>query len=364
MQTPRIWLSVFAASGLALVACSSRGNAGTPTTSSATGGQGAFGAGVAGSTSTTCATSGGPDSAGSTSSANGGAGGNTIGASGGNAGNAATSSGGTGGDSSAAHAGAGGAAAGGTTAASPSAGCGKAATDTPSQFVKHSLMSSGVSRDFFTYLPANYDPKKPYPTIFAFEPCGGSGNPSTNVPIQNESKDKAIIISPQSKGNCYENQIRNSPDVTLFDDTLKYAEANYCVDQARIFAMGYSAGSWMSIILGCNRADVIRAHAQVSGGLPIFIRPGVDCRGNMPALLIHDATDPTNTINGGLAARDRLLREDRCDTTTVPWDPAPCVAYQNCKPGFPVVWCETTGKGHDRQDNLAPAAMWKFFSQF
>jgi polyhydroxybutyrate depolymerase len=359
MQAQRVWLSVFAASALALVACSKSGSAGTPASSSSTGGQAGSGSGAGGSPSATCATSGSPGTAGSTPASGGSGGSDTTSTSGGTAGNTGAVSGGTGGNSGVASAGA-----GGTTPAVPSVGCGKSATDTLSQYVKHSLMSSGVSRDFYTYLPANYDPKKPYPTIFAFEPCGGSGNPSTNVPIQNESKDKALIISPQSKGNCYENQIRNSPDVTLFDDTLKYAEANYCVDQARVFAMGYSAGSWMSIILGCNRADVIRAHAQVSGGLPMFIRPGVDCRGNMPALLIHDATDPTNTINGGIAARDRLLRVDRCDTTTVPWGPAPCVEYQSCKPGFPVVWCETTGKGHDRQDNLAPAAMWKFFSQF
>jgi poly(3-hydroxybutyrate) depolymerase len=359
MQLQRIWPGVFVASGLALAACSTGGNKATPAASASTGGQTAAGAGAAGAPSNTCVSNGSAGVAGSSLSANGGAGGDTAVASGGSSGSAGGAVGG-----GSAQPGAGGAASGGAPAAAPSTGCGKAATDTLSQYVKHSLMSSGVSRDFFVYLPANYDPKRPYPTIFAFEPCGGSGNPSTNVPIQNESKGNAIVISPQAQGNCYENQIRNSPDVTLFDDTLKYAEANYCVDQARVFAMGYSAGSWMSIILGCNRADVVRAHAQVSGGLPMFIRPGVDCRGNMPALLIHDSTDPTNTINGGIAARDRLLREDRCDSMTVPWGPSPCVAYQNCKPGFPVVWCETTGKGHDRQDDLAPAAMWQFFSQF
>ena len=349
MQVQLTWLSLLVACGLGPAACTSPNSTGSPTSSSASGAQGSSGAGTAGAASMPCAASG---SAGALTGP-GGAGGNP-----------ANPSGGAMSDGGAAHAGASSAGSGGVIAPSPSAGCGKAATETPSQFVKHSLMSSGVSRDFFTYLPANYDPQKPYPTIFAFEPCGGSGKPSTNVPIQNESKDKAIIISPQAKGTCYENQILNSPDVTLFDDTLKYAEANYCVDQARVFAIGYSAGSWMSIILGCNRADVIRAHAQVSGGMPMFIRPGVDCRGSMAALLIHDAGDPTNTINGGLAARDRLLRADGCDATTAAWGPSPCVQYQNCKAGFPVVWCQTSGQGHDRQDTLAPAAMWKFFSQF
>ena len=298
-----------------------------------------------------CAGAGGVPASGSGGTSSGGApgsGGNgtagTVVAAGGNGGSAAVDA--------------------GPVASMPSAGCNKAATETPATFVKHSLMSSGTSRDFYTYLPTGYDSKKPYRTIFEFHGCGGSGNPNANIPIQNESKQDAIIIAPQSKGNCYENQIRNSPDVTFFDDALKYAEANYCVDQSRVFAIGYSAGAWMSIILGCERSDVVRAHAQVSGGLPMFIHPGVDCKGSVAALFVHDTTDPQNTINGGYAARDRVLRMDRCGTSTMPWAPAPCQAYQECRPGYPVVWCETTGKGHDRQDNLAPAAIWKFFSQF
>src|SRR5262245_52272728 len=56
----------------------------------------------------------------------------------------------------------------GSSAPVPSQGCGKMATETPAQFVKHSLMSSGQSRDFFTYLPAQYNPERPYRTIFTF----------------------------------------------------------------------------------------------------------------------------------------------------------------------------------------------------
>jgi polyhydroxybutyrate depolymerase len=333
---------------LLLGACSNTAtNSGVGAATSGSGGSGTSTAGTnAGGSSTATPCVGGATTGGSANTAAGsssGAGASTAG------------SGGSTGQS--------GAGGGGPVPAKPSAGCNKAATETPAEFVKHSLMSSGASRDFYSYLPTGYDPKRAYPTIFAFTPCGGSGNPSSNVPIQNESKDKAIIISPQSKGNCYENQIRNSPELPFFDATLKYAEDNYCVDENRVFAIGYSAGSWMSIILGCERADVVRAHAQVSGGLPIFERPS-DCKGSVASLYIHDNTDGNNTIGGGLAARDRSLRMAGCSDSTQPWDPTPCKAYDGCKPGYPVVWCETTGKGHDRQDNLAPGAFWKFFSQF
>jgi polyhydroxybutyrate depolymerase len=338
-----------------VAACSGSGRA--PRVNSGTGGQAQQdAAGTAGGPCTGTIGAAGSDQGGATGSAGapGAGGAQSTGVGGGGQAGGAGGNGGPGGGAGTAP----------STAPQPSAGCGKTATETPAQFVKHSLLSSGVSRDFYTYLPVNYDKQKPYRTIFAFHPCGGSGSPGSNVPIQNESKQDAIIIAPQSMGSCYANQMRNSPDVTFFDDTLKYAEANYCVDQSRIFAIGYSAGSWMSIILGCERAGIVRAHAQVSGGLPMFIRPGADCRGNVAALFIHDTLDPQNTYNGGVAARDRVLRVDRCGSATMPWAPAPCEAYQGCKPGFPVVWCATTGKGHDRQDSFAPAAIWKFLSQF
>lgn len=252
---------------------------------------------------------------------------------------------------------------GGPLPPKPSAGCNKPAPETPKQFTKHSLMSGGTNRDFYTYLPGNYDKTRAYPLVFAFHPCGGSGNPSSNVPIQNASGDNAIIVLPQSEGRCYENQIRNSPELPFFDATLKYAKENYCVDENRVFAIGHSAGSWMAIILGCERADVLRAHAQVSGGLPIFVKPS-ECRGKVASLYLHDSGDGTNNIIGSYAGRDRSLRFNGCTDTKVPWDPAPCQEYQGCKAGYPVVFCETTGQGHGRQDNLAPGAFWKFFSQF
>jgi hypothetical protein len=28
-----------------------------------------------------------------------------------------------------------------------------------------------------------------------------------------------------------------------------------------------------------------------------------------------------------------------------------------------MIWCETSGKGHDRQDALAPGAFWSLFSE-
>ncbi|HEX7476659.1 MAG TPA: Ricin and poly(3-hydroxybutyrate) depolymerase fusion, partial [Polyangiales bacterium] len=69
-------------------------------------------------------------------------------------------------------------------------------------------------------------------------------------------------------------------------------------------------------------------------------------------------------IADGRAGRDVFLKRNGCGTNTVPAQPMPsdCVAYQGCKAGYPVVWCEWNG-GHWWPD-YAPQAVWDFFSQF
>jgi hypothetical protein len=82
-------------------------------------------------------------------------------------------------------------------------------------------------------------------------------------------------------------------------------------------------------------------------------------------VFVHDLNDTNNDISGSETERDRLLEANHCDAQTapVPEDPEPCARYQGCDAGFPVVWCATSGLGHDRQDELASTAFWGLFSE-
>jgi len=78
-------------------------------------------------------------------------------------------------------------------------------------------------------------------------------------------------------------------------------------------------------------------------------------------LLIHDQNDPTVAIMTGRMARDRLLARNGCGMDATAVDPESCVAYSGCGEN-PVVWCETMGMQHMRQDRLAAPAFWNFLS--
>lgn len=309
------------------------------TTSNSVGTTGA-GGGTSGSTTSAVTTVGSTDagSEGTTSTSDGMAAGGTAGAS------AATTGATTGG------------------ATTPSSGCGLDVSQQPGQWVEQpALMVDNTPRDWSVWLPNNYDPERAYPLVVLLHGCGGITN---NVPIQNESGDDAIVIrgAAAQQDNCWNTQ-ESGPNDEFFDAMLDTAMAQMCIDSERVFAAGYSSGSWLIGLLNCVRADRLRAVGTVAGGNPIgFGTP--NCNGNVAAIFIHDQNDPENDISGSESVRDRLLEQNACSDTTMPTSPDPCVAYEGCQAEYPVHWCPTSGEGHNRQDQFAAPAMWDFFSQF
>ncbi|HVR64210.1 MAG TPA: hypothetical protein VMU50_20060 [Polyangia bacterium] len=272
-------------------------------------------------------------------------------------------------------------------APTPSAGCGMAATQALAMYVRHNITVKGTGRIYDLYLPTGYDPMRAYPLIFTAHGCDGS------IPfhIETVTKTNAVIVAPRSLssqksgamygGGCFDTGPGSASltEVDYFDVMLADVEAKTCVDKQRVFMQGHSSGSWLSHLLGCTRGGVnvgpsggLRGQGNTAGGTPVIPM----CTGPIAAILAHDMTDNQNAFPLGVAARDRLLMTNGCSQTTQPWDyddnpatPSPCVAYQGCKPGFPVVWCPTNGKGHSDQvgppfPNLSTIGFWKFWSQF
>lgn len=286
-----------------------------------------------------------------------GASGTTIvtGGSGGTGGSGAgTSSGGASTGGSGGTAGDGG---GGSTAGSE--GCGEPLADATEQWVVKTIDVGGSDRDYYVYLPAGYDPDRPYPVVYQFHGC--SGNPdkhNNNPPVQDYSGADAIIIRGRAVGDCWDNSA-DGTGVALFDELVPEVEATWCADPERRFATGYSSGSFMSHQLACVRGDMLRGVATIAGGLA-----GNGCVGQTAALLIHDEDDGTVPISASEQARDRHLDNNSCDAqaATSPGDHPPCVVYAGCDAGYPVQWCQTSGMGHARQDSLSAPAFWDFFA--
>ena len=293
--------------------------------------------------------SGGVISAGSggAGSGNGGSAGSTGGAAGSTGGGGASGGGNTSGGS-------------GGSGMTPSLGCGTEATQVFDQWVEQpALTIDSVERNWWVWLPAGYDETRAYPIVFLFHGCSSGDN---NVPMQDETGADAILVRGVgvSPNTCWDAS-PDGPDVTFFDEMLADVLQNHCADSSRVFAAGYSSGSWLINTLECRRGDKLRAAGSVAGG---SVQPG-DCVGQVARIFVHDLDDNDNDISGSETERDRLLVANNCDAAAppVPEEPAPCARYQGCDAGFPVIWCETSGQGHDRQDDLAAPAFWSLFSE-
>ncbi len=218
-------------------------------------------------------------------------------------------------------------------------------------------MTGGNNRPYSVRLPNKYDNKRAYPVIMLLHGCGGGTN---NVPMEKATGEDAILVrgTGSAASTCWDTKA-NGPDVAFFDAMVADVKKRFCADESRVFAVGYSSGSWLANQLTCIRADVLRGAATVTGGESA----GGGCGGPVARIFIHDTTDKDNVISGSVKARDRQLTQNMCDKSAPPMsvDPAPCKLYQGCAAGYPVEWCETTGNGHGRQDSTAPQTFWNFF---
>jgi poly(3-hydroxybutyrate) depolymerase len=228
-------------------------------------------------------------------------------------------------------------------------GCGIAETGTGT-FTRHTIRVLGRQRVYYVRLPAKYDPKRAYPLIFRWHGSGGNGS-SGGLGIEFSAEDDAIVVGADG---IHGDWIGDSADLAFFDRMLASIESEYCIDRHRVFSYGFSVGGAFTNLLACVRGDVLRGSAAIASS-----PRGRGCKGRVAAWFLHDADDRVIPIAEGRAARDRAIAANGCSMSGVE-DADHCVHYQGC-PSAPVVWCESTGFGHNVRGDFAPQRVWRFF---
>jgi poly(3-hydroxybutyrate) depolymerase len=297
------------------------------------------------------------------------------------------------GGASASSAGAGGAVTSGgmssVSAVLPSAGCAKPlpAGQTLGSYTKYTVHVTGVTldpnfsypahdRDYYVWLPKDYDPTKPYRVTFIGYGCGNkyAGNTATyKLMLQDpESIYIGMNMPPDNiatqEGPCYnDNGGLQATEWEFFGLMGDQVEQNFCIDQNRVFVAGYSSGAWLANMFGCYFAGKdpsrkfgpdlsVRGQSSVTGGP---VPSNVPCGGKVAGMWIHDINDPANDYGGSVMARDRVLAENGCTgSATKAWGDidllsSVCQQYTACPADYPVVFCTTMGLQHGAQDDRA-----------
>jgi poly(3-hydroxybutyrate) depolymerase len=293
-------------------------------------------------------------------------------------------------------------------------GCGKhlpldqpiTVPDFPAGYKHYTVMGTGATlagpqsakvgeRTFWVRVPADYDFNKKYPVIYIGQGCGGYGVADTSTlqlfKTSQGGNEEAIYVAldiprDMADQDCYDEQDGPTSQeweaFALFQSTV---DANYCVDNDRVYVSGYDSGGLLAVMWGCyfagdgtkpasnparQRVFAPEYHVRALASDAQFIlpiTPDPACNGSVAAIWIIDTID--TGYGSAQTARDRVLQMNGCTgSPTASWHPElpnmdGCLQYTACPAAYPVVFCTTTGFGHADQHERAIPAFTTFFAE-
>jgi poly(3-hydroxybutyrate) depolymerase len=233
---------------------------------------------------------------------------------------------------------------------------------------EHELVVDGVRREFTLALPSGYDPNRRYPVIFSWHGLGGAMGNYYQLNSSARAGDSALHLSPQGLDNANGDGAgwwnTDGRDLAFVDALIAWTEGSFCVDDARLFSVGFSSGAMFSHLLACERGGEFRAIAPIAGSFYDYYGLGAApyCKNPVPVLGIHGSADDRVPLADGERARDVWVQRNGCAPEAGAAEPEGCVLYQGCTTGYPVEWC--THDGTHMVPSFAADVIWAFFSSF
>ncbi len=224
-------------------------------------------------------------------------------------------------------------------------------------YVKHDIMISGVDAAYasrtttYQRLPTNYNPRHEVPRRSSSgRAAAATARASCRSRTHRWATRSSWAWSPV--GQCFKTNGATSPPTPtpFFDAVLKEVEASSCVDTGKVFIAGFSSGSWLANQLGCVRASVLRGQGNCTGGLPGGLPT---CAGPIAAMLAHDSDGHQQRDRRRAWPRAIASSRSTAASEPTPFPTTPARRRRACSTrlsaAYPVVWCQTKGKGHSDQ---------------
>jgi len=130
--------------------------------------------------------------------------------------------------------------------------------------------------------------------------------------MQDYSAGNAIVAFPSAVNGNWD--LTGATDLAFFDAMTASLESTLCVNERRIFVLGFSLGAYMANSLGCHRSGAIRAFIPADGGFP---GATAGC-GKTTVLVYHRAEDDNEPIATGSASTAAPRRARRSPTSASP----------------------------------------------
>jgi polyhydroxybutyrate depolymerase len=140
----------------------------------------------------------------------------------------------------------------------------------------HTIQSGGVARTFKLYVPASLDARHAAPLVIDLHGTGGSPEGQLRVSRLREAADArgfivmalaAAVERPNNGGFAWNVPSRADrvDDVRYTEDAITAVSALACIDDTRIYAIGYSGGARLASELACRLPGRFAAISAVAG---------------------------------------------------------------------------------------------------
>jgi poly(3-hydroxybutyrate) depolymerase len=131
---------------------------------------------------------------------------------------------------------------------------------------RETLSSSGVTREYYLYVPPAREPAAEAPLLILLHGSGRDGKTLVD-PWKNLAKKEGIVLAGPNSTNRQEWELRKDGPYFIADlvDAVRSREK---IDLKRIYLFGHSAGAIQSLMLGLMESEYFAAVALHAGALP------------------------------------------------------------------------------------------------
>jgi poly(3-hydroxybutyrate) depolymerase len=239
------------------------------------------------------------------------------------------------------------------------------------------MTSSSLNREYIVSIPTNYDTSKPYRLIFGMHCMGSSATQCANndryyrlQPL--DTGNTSIFVAPQGYADSMPWRGSDNKDHVFFEDMVKLFRSELCIDNSRIFSVGFSFGAMFTNSLAQTHQDTLRG---------VVVYATADYNIYFPANTgkplayfgVHGTADGTCPITSGRNSKDRFVKNNKCTVpSSVPEATSSthvCYDYQ-CPANYPVKWCAHNGGHTDLPTDPGQSKSWdidmtwQFITQF
>jgi polyhydroxybutyrate depolymerase len=270
-----------------------------------------------------------------------------------------------------------------------------AAGPAPAGYTIQEIQVGDEVRRYVLYIPPGYDGRQRLPLLLSFH--GFTSNAAEQAAITAfdviADREGVVLAFPQglgrtprwANGTSLFTPLDDPADVQFAAALVDTLTAELCIDSARVFATGFSAGGGMAHRLACEMADRITAIGTMSGAFA-SIPGGCQPVRPVPVIALHGTADFIVPIGGAGEvlpdtaewAREWAQRNNCQSTVELTGEGYTRYEYGQCDEGVAVHYIVVEGLAHTWAGTPAPSGsarlapgpqhisasetMWSFFT--